>query len=80
MYREGGFSVSGEDVIEEINIFEGNENRLTFEQVDNVKSQIIRKPQLTLEGIHQDIQVHLPIADVPFRQPGQSVLIKRTNV
>ena len=35
MYREGGFSVSGEDVIEEINIFEGNENRLTFEQVTN---------------------------------------------
>ena len=35
MCREGGFSVSGEDVIEEINIFEGNENRLTFEQVAN---------------------------------------------
>ena len=32
-YREGAFSVSGEDVIEEIDIFEGNENRLTFEQV-----------------------------------------------
>ena len=33
MNREGGFSVSGEDVIEEIDIFEGNENRLTFEEV-----------------------------------------------
>ena len=31
--REGGYSVSGENVIEEINIFEGNENRLTFEEV-----------------------------------------------
>jgi len=31
--REGEFSVSGEEVIEEIDIFEGNENRLTFEQV-----------------------------------------------
>ena len=83
MYREGGFSVSGEDVIEEINIFEGNENRLTFEQVandNNVKLQIIMKPQLTLEGVHQDIQVHIPIADVPIRQPGMSVIIKRTNV
>ena len=34
--REGGYSVSGEDVIEEINIFEGNENRLTFEEVTKV--------------------------------------------
>ena len=83
MYREGGFSVSGEDVIEEINIFEGNENRLTFEQVandTNTKAQIITKPQVTLKGLHQDIQVHLPIADVPFRQSGESALIIRTNV
>ena len=35
-FREGGYSVSGEDVIEEINIFEGNENRLTFEEVAKV--------------------------------------------
>ena len=34
-FRSGEFSVSGEEVIEEIDIFEGNENRLTFEEVSN---------------------------------------------
>ena len=66
MNREGGFSVSREDVIEEIDIFEGNENRLTFEEV----FQTLTVQMKTVSGVHEDLQVHLPAADVPFRQPG----------
>ena len=66
MNREGGFSVSGEDVIEEIDIFEGNENRLTFEEV----FQTLTVQMKIVSGVHKDLQVHLPAADVPFRQPG----------
>ena len=62
MSREGGFSVSGEDVIEEIDIFEGNENRLTFEEV----FQTLTVQMKTVSGVHEDLQVHLPAADVPF--------------
>ena len=31
--REGDFTRSGEEVVEEINIFPGGDNRITFEQV-----------------------------------------------
>ena len=76
MSREGGFSVSGEDVIEEIDIFEGNENRLTFEEV----FQTLTVQMKTVSGVHEDLQVHLPAADVPFRQPGDRIGILRSNV
>ena len=66
MNREGGFSVSGEDVIEEIDIFEGNENRLTFEEV----FQTLTVQMKIVSGVHKDLQVHLPAADVPLWHPG----------
>ena len=52
-------------MIEEIDIFEGNENRLTFEQVSN-DTNVLFITKIHFKGLHEDIQVHLPITDVPF--------------
>ena len=44
--REGDFTESGLDVMEEINIFEGAENRITFQQVYSKTLKCVYQLQL----------------------------------
>ena len=44
--REGSFTESGLDVMEEINIFEGAENRITFQQVYSKTLKCVYQLQL----------------------------------
>ena len=44
--REGNFTESGLDVMEEINIFEGAENRITFQQVYSKTLKCVYQLQL----------------------------------
>ena len=70
--REGDFVGSEDDNVEEINIFEGQFNRITFEQVrtdwiESVTTRRIYTVYKTLDtGVHQDLQMHLPASALPL--------------
>ena len=59
--REGDFTESGLDVMEEINIFEGAENRITFQQVYSKTLKCVY--QLQLYPFDTQVQVHYLLAN-----------------
>ena len=59
LYREGKFIGSKDDNVEEINIFEGTENRIIFEQVQSVLV-LDNKNTHYISGVHKNLQMHLP--------------------
>ena len=68
--REGGFVGSEDDNVEEIKFFEGQFNRITFEQVMNwigmnFAPQVYNKTLKLCSGVYQDLQMHLPAPALP---------------
>lgn len=67
--REGALEGAGNDAVDEINMFDGRQNRITFEQV----SAVIKSFYSTPTDLHKDVQVHIPATDVSIRHPGNKL-------
>ena len=59
--REGDFVGSQDDNVEEIKFFDGQFNRITFEQVVDWHHRCIK----LCPGVYQDLQMHVPTSALP---------------
>ena len=74
--REGDFVGSDDDNVEEINIFDGQDNRITFEQVCTT----FDTPSYFHAGVYKDLQVHIPAPAVSFWHTGLFYFCLSINV